>query len=249
LLLRTRPAPLGSALARLTRMDRRRMVSTRFGSFFVNRVSQIGFHIATGEYEPRMRSVLERYLPPGGVFIDLGANEGYFSVIASKLVGDKGSVIAVEPQSRLQNVILTNLAANDCFNVRLFKCLLTDKTGTTSMFLSSPVNTGSSSLFRPHVYTTRTEEARSYTLADFLGRVGVMHCDLMKVDIEGAEYEVFMGASPVLTSGVLKNIALEFHNSIMEKRGVSPARLHELMIDSGYTLNAELGPLVYSFAG
>jgi FkbM family methyltransferase len=64
-----------------------------------------------------------------------------------------------------------------------------------SLFLDSPMNPGSSSLYRPHVYTMRTEEARSYTLEDFLAKVGVTRCDLMKVDTEGAEYAPFNPAA------------------------------------------------------
>jgi FkbM family methyltransferase len=71
-----------------------------------------------------MGAVLRRYLRPGAVFIDMGANEGYFSVLASGVVGPSGAVIAVEPQSRLQGVIQTNLDANACLNVRLVRCVV-----------------------------------------------------------------------------------------------------------------------------
>jgi hypothetical protein len=74
------------------------MVSTSNGTFFINPVSNFGAAILNGEYEPEMKRILNRYLPDGGTFIDLGANEGYFSVLASRMVGSKGRVVAILPQ-------------------------------------------------------------------------------------------------------------------------------------------------------
>jgi len=248
-LLGLRPAPLASAVAAVCGLNRRRLVRADHGTFLINPISDFGSAILKGEYEPQMRSVLSRYLSPGGVFIDLGANEGYFSVLASHLVGPKGTVIAIEPQSRLQNVFQTNLAVNECYNVRLIRCAVCDRTGTAQLSLAPSTNTGASSLFRSTRYALPTEEIRSLCLGDLLDRTGVEHCDLMKVDIEGAEYDVFMAAADVLKKGVLKNIALEIHSSILESRGLSADELHKYIVENGYELNSELGPWVYSFGG
>lgn len=69
----------------------------------------------------------------------------------------------------------------------------------------------------------------------------------MKVDIEGAEYDVFMAASEVLSNGILKNIALEFHPSVIKSRGLSTEKLHSHIVQNGYELKEELGNSVYSF--
>jgi len=71
----------------------------------------------------------------------------------------------------------------------------------------------------------------------------------MKVDIEGAEYDVFMSAADVLKKGLIQNIALEFHPSMLERRGLRAADLHNHMIQCGYEVDTELGPSVYSFSG
>jgi hypothetical protein len=94
-----------------------------------------------------------------------------------------------------------------------------------------------------------TEEIQSYTLQDFLDKAGVNSCDLMKVDIEGAEYDVFMAATEVLKKRTIKNIALEYHRTILEHRGLSADKLHEQILRNGYRLDKELGPSVYSFVG
>jgi FkbM family methyltransferase len=248
-LLKLRPAPLASFAARICGLSKRRFVRTEHGTFFINPISNFGsILLGVAKYEPQMVSVLRRYLRPGAVFIDLGANEGYFSVIASGIVGTHGTVIAVEPQSRLQNVIQTNLDANDCFNVRLVRCALSGRTEKVRLALAPDINIGSSSLFRQTKYVLPTEEVQSFCLDEFLDRVGVDHCDLMKVDIEGSEYDVFMAAGDVLRKGILNHVALEIHHSALAKRGLAPDTLHAHMVESGYRVDGDLGPWVYSIS-
>ncbi|MBV8732567.1 MAG: FkbM family methyltransferase [Acidobacteriia bacterium] len=194
-----------------------------------------------------MRKVLNRYLPYGGTFIDLGANEGYFSVLASHIVGPEGRVVAIEPQSRLQEVIRENLSVNHCSNVRLIRCVVAGETGRMRLSLAPSTNTGSSSLFRGTKYPIPTEEVESFNLADLLDKADLDSCDLMKVDIEGAEYDVFMAAKEVLEKGILRNIALEYHEGVLSSRGLSREELHDQMIESGYEINQDFGHCLYSF--
>jgi hypothetical protein len=142
-LIRTiRPAALASFVSRVTGLSKRRNVQTTEGAFWVDPVSDFGWTLANGGYESEMKAVLERYLQPGCTFIDLGANEGYFSVVASRLVGPRGKVISVEPQSRLQNIIRTNLDLNKCANVRVVKAALSAQSGTVTLELAPDINTG-----------------------------------------------------------------------------------------------------------
>jgi FkbM family methyltransferase len=246
-LLKVRPAPVASFLATALRLNKRRLVRSKHATLLIDPVSNFGAAILNGEYEPQMREVLRRYLSPGGVFIDLGANEGYFSVLASHMVGPTGTVVAIEPQSRLQHVIYTNLQVNDCFNVRVIRCVVSNKTGKAHLSLTPKVNTGSSSMFRSTKYSLPTEEVQSFCLSDLIYRLGLTRCDLMKVDIEGAEYDVFLSAAKILRKGIFQNIALEIHHSILEHRGLSANDLHKHLLESGYELHTDLGNWVYSF--
>lgn len=72
-------------------------------------VSTLGLSLMrTGTYEEDMVAVLEKYVSRGSIFIDLGANEGYFSVVAAPLVGAEGRVLAIEPPHHLSDVIVAN---------------------------------------------------------------------------------------------------------------------------------------------
>jgi FkbM family methyltransferase len=246
---RIRPAPLGSAIADLSGLSKRRMVRTSHGTFFLNPASNFGYSLIFKDYEPSMRAALQKYLSPGAVFIDLGANEAYFSVLASRLVGPNGTVITVEPQSRLQSVIQTNLSLNECSNVTLLQAVVSSTTGTANIHLTPDVNSGGTSLFRTTKYPLKTETVPSFSMSDFLSRTHVTRCDLIKVDVEGAEYDILMAAEQVLKAGILRNIALEIHNSILETKGLSGSRLHDWMLSCGYKLNNDLGPWIYTATG
>ena len=240
-----RPAPVGSAIAHLLRLTRRRPVETAEGTFSLSPCSLLGTALLTGGYEPAMVQVLHKHLFPGATFIDLGAQEGYFTVIASKLVGSAGCVIAVEPQSRLQAVIQENLYLNACCNVRVLRTLITGTSGDFPLSLTTELDTGSSSIWNPGALPKRTEVVRGLSLGDFVSRAGLGKCDLMKVDIEGAEHEVFMNAGEVLRQGILRKIVMEIHNPVLERRGLSGQELHRFILDCGYSLDNSLGPWTY----
>lgn len=245
---RIRPAPLGSLVAGALGLRRPRLVQTPDGTFTVSRVSHLGNALAEGGYEPQMCAVLHRYLRAGDTFVDLGANEGFFTVAAARLVGESGAVVAVEPQSRLLPVIHANLALNGCLNVRVVQAVISSATGQTSIHITPAINTGASALTRPTRYRLRTQPVESLSLSDFVRKARLSSCQLMKVDIEGAEYDVFTNAVGVLKSGVFRNIALEFHDAAIEKQGKSSSDLHAALLESGYRLNTELGVRVYEFA-
>ena len=101
-LLRVRPTVVASLLKQLFGI-KRKMVSTAVGQFYVDPVSNFAKELGrSGQYKPEMLLCLQLYLSPSSVFIDVGANEGYFSIAAAKLIGASGKVISIEPQKRLK---------------------------------------------------------------------------------------------------------------------------------------------------
>ena len=241
-----RPAPVAALVASLCGLNRRQPLPTAHGVFFISPVSDLGAHLLSeGEYEPQMRAVLEKFLSPGHLFIDAGANEGYFSVVASRLVGPRGMVIAIEPQTRLQRVIQANFDLNGCENVKIIQAFISGQDGDTNIELAPETNSGATSAYPQWKYKMPRESVRSCTLASFLAAAEIAHCDLMKVDVEGAEYEIFMNAGDVLRAGTISNIAIEIHNSILYRRGLSGNDLHKLFLQCGYVLDNSLGVWVY----
>jgi hypothetical protein len=94
---------------------RRWLITLRSGQrFLVDPVSVFELNlIGDGVYEPQLTSLVGQILRPGDVFVDVGGNEGYFSVVAAACAGD-GHVYCIEPQSRLLPIIAANSHSERC---------------------------------------------------------------------------------------------------------------------------------------
>ena len=236
-LFRLRPAFLASFLKRII-FPERKTCKTPHGEFWIDVASNIGFNLLKkGMYEPSMIEIIQSYLYPGSVIVDLGANEGYFSVIAAKLVGDSGRVVAVEPQSRLQSVINKNLDLNHCSNTEVLQTVVSDKREKMMLHLSPDMNSGSTSLMQTTRYPLQKQEIAGLTLAEIFQEQGVTECDLLKVDIEGWEYEAIMGSRELFSNRRVKAIALEFHPHLLAQRGLSETTIVDFLVSCGYSLN------------
>jgi FkbM family methyltransferase len=245
-LLHLRPAFVASFLKKVLRI-KRRVIQTDQGRFFIDPASNFGNAIASdGVYEPDMSNALTHLLKEGDVFLDIGANEGCFSIVASKLVGATGRVISIEPQSRLQEVIFRNIAENEAFNITVFQVAISDSVGMAEISLLPDMNTGGSGLFQTTRYKTAKQIIPQTTLSQLLGLLKVEKIRLMKIDVEGFEYESILGSRDVFTSNLIENIALELHPAILARRQKSESEIVDFLLASGYTMNNEFGTLIMS---
>ena len=241
---RLRPAPLGVAAKRLAGIHRRD-IDTPQGRFHVDPCSDVGYTLVTrGEYEPNMCTTLERLLRPGATFVDVGANEGYFSVIASRLVGRGGRVVAIEPQDRLAPVLRRNFEMNDCANVTLETSAVSDREADAEMFLAPEINTGSSGFTEMTRYRLPSQPVRTATLEAILARHDIADVDLMKMDVEGYEWEAILGSKAIFTAPVVRSIALELHPDQLASRGLDPGAILDFLLEEGYRRDERFGNLV-----
>ncbi|MGA2661554.1 MAG: FkbM family methyltransferase [Verrucomicrobiota bacterium] len=246
LISRLRPAILAVAVKRLCGV-RRLAYATPGGVFFIDPCSNLGLSLAqSGVYEPGMRQVFEEMLRPGGTCIDLGANEGYFTVTAARIVGPTGRVVAVEPQSRLRQIILRNLELNGLQGIAVEKVGISDRDGTAKLFLFPNVNTGASGFLRQTKYPVPSERVPVITLEALLKKYRVESCDLLKIDVEGFEYEVVLGSKDVFLRHVPKAIALELHPHALSMRGLRQSAITDFLEQAGYARDQRFQNVVYA---
>src|SRR5688572_26682010 len=122
-LMRVRPMSIGAlGLRLLAPHDRRRIVETKMGvRLYVDPLSHGGCEITTrGTYEEENFRVLLEELKPGDVALDVGANEGIFTAVMAQRVGRDGMIIAIEPQSKLRDIIEINLRINGIERYRVY---------------------------------------------------------------------------------------------------------------------------------
>ncbi len=240
-----RPALLADGLKRLLRITRR-TIDTDAGKFWIDPVSNLGMALVlNGTYEPGMRTILATFLGPGKVFIDLGANEGYFTVIGARLARPEGRVIAIEPQNRLIPIISANLRLND-LSATIVQAAVSDQRSTAVLHLAPSINTGSSGLHRVTKYPVPQQQVRTVTLADVLEESQVGIVDLLKVDIEGWEFEAILGSSQLFSAKRIKAMALELHPWVLAERGKSADKLVSFLAGSGYSATNIAGHTVWT---
>lgn len=141
------------------------------------------------EYEPTTSSVFEKYAK--GTVIDIGANIGYFTLLAATLTDD---VVAIEPEARNVAELEVNVKLNGCNNVSIIHAAASNKSGVAELNVSQ-TESGEHSLIKPPSRKyQQTQQVKLITIDELkLDNVG-----LIKVDTEGHEYEVLEGASETI---------------------------------------------------
>ncbi len=206
------------------------------GLLYLDPVSHLGRTILTdGVYEPETVSLLHEYIKPGHTVFDIGANEGVMSVCAANLVGPSGRVVAIEPQSRLLDVLEINLSLNATGRYDLIHGAVSDLNGQVVAISLHPAgNTGASSIVRPYRWSSKKEDVPTVTITQVATSLGIDRIDFVKVDVEGYEPEVVKSLRPLLADNRVGNLLIDYHVSILSKRGIDAHVIHDSILDSGY---------------
>jgi FkbM family methyltransferase len=126
-------------------------------------------------------------LRPGMAFLDVGANIGYYTAIAARLVGSAGVVHAFEPNNSVRAMLNENIHLNSLTNVVVHAQALSDASGEVTFYESTwNANQGISSMF-PGDALTHVTRVASTTLDELVPTFDGRSIDLVKMDIEGAE--------------------------------------------------------------
>jgi FkbM family methyltransferase len=189
--------------------------------------------IYLGAFEPQETALVRGWLKPGMTFVDVGANVGYFSLLAASLVGERGRVYALEPSPYAYARVAATLRANRMPQVHAFQMGLSAEPGELALYLppedahfhSPTMSAGSGG--RPVAVPVRR-------LDDALDEWGVETVDLIKVDVEGHEPFVFEGASRVLRTGRVRAVLVEFNDFWLRQQGGDPEALYRTLLDAGY---------------
>jgi FkbM family methyltransferase len=150
-----------------------------------------------GAYERELVNLFKKMLIPGMTVLDLGANIGYFSVLAAGLVGNSGQVHAFEPAPTCFARLKRNLAAFSWAHVH--SIAVGDEPGTARFHFSHKGNeTGWGSLLSPENSSTQETMVSVVRLDAWAHEQAIRRVDFIKLDVEGAEYRALRGAEALL---------------------------------------------------
>lgn len=148
--------------------------------------------LRSGEYERHLTAVFERYCKPGMTVVDVGANLGYYSLLASKLVGESGRVIALEPNSENCRLLLSSLRMGGITNVELVPVAADAATGWA--YYSTHVGSNGGLIDDRDLLAHPGVVVPTFRLDEIVeGPVG-----FLKMDVEGAEGRVVKGATRLI---------------------------------------------------
>lgn len=216
---------------------RRRVVETRFGARFAVDTQDLiqRYLYLFGVWEPHMTSWIQRRLKPGDGFVDVGANVGVFSVLASRLVGDGGRVVAIEASPAFHRRLLQQAGLNGCRNIRAVNAAVSDSRRTLTFVLASSHNMGANSIVPYEGPAESTFDIDAFPLPELLEPEEIANARLIKIDVEGAEGSVVRGLAPVLDR--LRpdaEITVEVTPERMAQLGDSAEELVRTMTDAGF---------------
>ena len=177
-----------------------------------------------GGYEAIETRLVRHWLGPGATFVDVGANWGYFSLIAGARVGPHGRVVALEPDPRVFARLTLNRTLNPDLAIEPLALAASDQAGVVRLQGHDETgdNFGLSRLVLvadergiddqandPHA--PPTFQANAIRLDDLFDQLGLATVDLIKIDIEGAEALALRGLERTLRSGRARRLLLELH--------------------------------------
>jgi FkbM family methyltransferase len=152
----------------------------------------------SGNHEPMVAEALRRTLPEGGVFMDVGANTGFTSMVAARIVGSRGTVVALDPQAECAAAVQAHAALNGFAHVHVIQAAAAEQTGEAEIIVVEDSLWTRLSSVGEHDLEQRRDVVRTVTLDDLVSSGEAPAPDVVKIDVEGAELDVIGGMTALL---------------------------------------------------
>lgn len=219
------------------------MMRRRVSSSFRSVAQKIGGHRSFSSPSEVERAEWKYYLDviePGMTIFDIGAHVGDTTLLFSKLVGESGIVHAFEPTREAflslrelcsagarRNIILNNVCVSDVTGFVDFNVYDEDHRSWSSM--------ANRPLPRYGIEVDAPERRRvpSITIDQYCDERSIRRCDLMKIDVEGAELQVLRGATEMLRSRHIERCVFEFGQTTFDM-GNDPKEISSFLAQHGY---------------
>lgn len=171
--------------------------------------------------EKHVTEMFKKSIKTDAIVVDIGANIGYYTLIASKLAGNNGKVYAFEPEPSNYDLLLKNIHINRGVNVIPIKKAVSNRCDKATLFLDNK-SLGNPSLAKANVpQMSNRVEVETITLDSFLKNIKV---DVIKIDAQGAEGLIIEGGEKILKNNALK-IFMEFWPYGLKNMGTNPLEL------------------------
>lgn len=150
------------------------------------------------EYEPNQTKLIKQLVKKGDIVFDIGANIGYYTLLMSKIVGEKGLVFAFEPENINFGLLQKTINYNKIKNVILIKAAINNNNGIIDLRIAED-NTGGHTI-SPEYSNRKSTKVLSFKIDDFFSKYKP---SLVKIDVEGAEQLVLDGSHNTFKDSII----------------------------------------------
>lgn len=191
-----------------------------------------------GMFEPELSAFFQRHLKRGQTFVDVGAHIGYFSLLASQLVGEEGRVAAIEPSERTSWRLIRNLSGSR--QAKVHRVAAWNKEALLNLMDYGPLYSAFNSIGDRRIHESSPNvkgtpfEVRAVALDEFFAEINLVP-DVIKIDAESAEIQVLEGLAGTLRE-VRPILTLEVgdYSHLLEKGIPSSAEVLQIVMKYGY---------------
>ncbi len=192
-----------------------------------------------GYYEKEAVLTWEAFLTGQPVVLDIGANTGYYSLVAAPLARE---VYSFEPSTHTRRQLESNIRLNGMRNVHPQAIALSDHSGFAGFYISKPDNTGMSGLLPAENFTGSVETVRTARLDEWIAENNIQDVHCIKIDVEGAELKVLNGGSRLIASS-RPAIFMEVIEDQLRRYGAGKEDVFEFFRSRHYRAYEMIAPL------
>lgn len=188
-----------------------------------------------GAHDWRPIFAMEKLVKKGDTLVDIGANQGEYSLWSARMVGNQGKVYAFEPLSSIFVRLKENRKLNPKFQETIIPIQkgLSDKQGKLKLYSSDLSNEGVNTLYKKE-YSVFLEEINLSTLDLEWEKLGMPKLDVVKIDVEGAELPVLIGAEKTI-SKFSPILFIEINQEACISAGYEAKDIFEFLAKLGYS--------------
>ncbi|MBV9264854.1 MAG: FkbM family methyltransferase [Acidobacteriaceae bacterium] len=188
-----------------------------------------------GSWEPNISRWIASRLNPGDTFVDVGANVGYFSLLAASRTTASGRVIAIEACPEIFAQLQDNCRRNSYTNIRAINVAASDQPGTLRLYRGGNENGGSTTTIATAEGGQSYSDITALPLSGILSPEECSRMRLIKIDVEGAEYNVLKGAAPIFEHAPQNlEILVELHPTLLAAQNKTIKDVFQLMSSHGF---------------
>ena len=182
-------------------------------------------------------SAFKRIVRDGNMVFDIGANIGLHSTILSGLAGKSGILYSFEPVPNTFNLLNETMALNNNFNTKTRNIAFLDKIGKLSMNVFDINNSSLNSFGNPifgKVKAIEKVDVEVDTIDNFCEKNKILKIDFMKVDVEGFEKSVFLGAKKMLGNKLVDCLSFEISQIPLQGNNTKAKEIFDILLSYGY---------------